>query len=217
MKIETNNIVLHYTVRGAGAPLLLLHGNGEDHSIFDALTSKLQNNFTVYAIDSRNHGMSSRTEDYSYAAMMEDIHQFIMTLKLQEASVIGFSDGAIIALLLQLKYPETFGKMVLLGINLKPSDFKAENLIYLKEEYEKTKDPLLKLMLEEPNIELESLRTIKTPTLVVRAEDELFDDELYSQITSVMPNAQLLIMAEHSHDSYIVDNDALYDDLITFL
>lgn len=217
MLVKVNDVDLYYERQGEGAPLLLLHGNGEDHSIFTSLATKLKSHFTVYAIDSRNHGRSCKTTDYSYDTMAEDIYQNISALELHNPSVIGFSDGAIISTMLEIKHPDTFAKIVLLGINLKPSDFKEENLNYLAAEYQKTNDPLLKLMLEEPNIEMESLSLIKAPTLVVRAEDELFRDELYDEIVGTMPNAELLIMKEHSHDSYVVNSDALFDKLLLFL
>ncbi|MFV0329106.1 MAG: alpha/beta fold hydrolase [Dysgonomonas sp.] len=101
MKIEVNNIILNYIKEGAGKPVILLHGNGEDHHIFDKLIVKLKQNFTIYAIDSRNHGESQMTDDYSYETMAEDIYQFIQKLSLKDVSVIGFSDGAIISILLE--------------------------------------------------------------------------------------------------------------------
>lgn len=217
MQIEINNITLHYQQEGSGSPLLLLHGNGEDHTIFNPLTEKLANHFSVYAIDSRNHGQSSKTEDFSYQSMAEDIIQFIEKLNLKNVSLVGFSDGAIIAALIEISKPKTFRKIALLGINLKPSDFKAENLAYLKEEYAKTNDPLFKMMLEEPNIELQSLKEITCPTLVVKAEDELFNDSLYENMMQTLPNAQLLTMKGHDHASYVVESDVLYSDLINFL
>lgn len=34
MKIKVNGIALSYEKMGQGTPLILLHGNGEDHRIF---------------------------------------------------------------------------------------------------------------------------------------------------------------------------------------
>lgn len=217
MKINVNNITLNYIQEGQGEPLILLHGNGEDLQIFDKLISKLKKQFTVYAIDSRNHGSSTRTEDFSYETMAEDIHQFIEKLELKHVSVIGFSDGAIISLLLTLKYPLIFKKMVLLGVNLKPSDFKLDIYNSIVEEYEKTQDPLFKMMLEQPNIELDDLKEINTPTLVIGAEDDLYNEDSFQNIADTMPDTELKIMKGHDHGSYVINSDILYPSLNEFL
>ena len=51
-------------------------------------------------------------------------------------SLAGFSDGAVVGLLLALKYPDIIKKMALLGVNLKPADFKKNCYEYIKKEYE---------------------------------------------------------------------------------
>lgn len=216
MKIKVNNIELFYEKSGNGTPLILLHGNGEDHSIFHKISEKLKNDFTVYAIDSRNHGESTKTLDYSYATMAEDIFSFIKSLNLERVNLVGFSDGAIISLLLAMKHSGVIGKMALLGVNLKPSDFTEESYEYIKAMYSENKDPLFKLMLEEPNIEMDEIKSVNVPTLVIAGEKDVFKPEIYIEISKTMPKAQLLIMKGHEHDSYIVNEDILYDDLVRF-
>lgn len=211
-----NNIELAYEKLGKGDPLILLHGNGEDHHIFDEITKKLENNFTIYSIDSRNHGESTKTEDYSYETMAKDIYSFIKTLNLGKVNIVGFSDGAIISLILAMNQGECIDKMALLGVNLKPDDFKEESYQFVKETYEETKDPLFKLMLEQPNIELDDVKTVTIPTLVIAAEHDIFKPELFIDLTNALPNAELVIMKGHAHDSYIVNQDILYPDLVKF-
>lgn len=217
MKIEVNNIELNYIKEGSGRPVILLHGNGEDHHIFDELIIKLKEHFTIYAVDSRNHGESSKTDDYSYETMAEDIYLFIKKLNLTDVSLVGFSDGAIVGVLLSLEHPLLFSKMALLGINLKPTDFKEDIYNYLVEEYQKTKDPLLKMMLEQPNIELSQLSEISTPSLVVAGEDDLFYEKSFEDIAKTLPNGKLRVIQGHDHGSYIINQDILYPDLIEFL
>jgi Predicted hydrolases or acyltransferases (alpha/beta hydrolase superfamily) len=217
MKIEVNNITLNYSKEGNGQPLILLHGNGEDYHIFDKLISKLKNDFTVYAIDTRNHGESSQTGVYKYEVMSDDIFQFIEKLDLKNVMVIGFSDGAIISLLTEIRHPSTFKKMALLGVNLKPLDFTKESYDYLIEEYSKTKDPLIQLMMEQPNIELSDVAKVKIPTFLIMAEDDIYKREMLDSILEVLPHAQSKIMQGHDHGSYIIDNDILYTDLKKFL
>lgn len=216
-KIEVNDITLNYKETGKGKPIILLHGNGEDLHIFDKLTDKLKKHYCVYAIDSRNHGKSSQTDDYSYETMAHDIFCFIKELDLKKVSVIGFSDGAIISLLLELKYEGLFNKMALLGINLKPTDFRKKEYNFLMNAYTKTKDPLIKLMLEQPNIELEELNKIKTPVLVIAGQNDIFYRKTFINITNAIEGAYLKIMKGHDHGSYIADTDILYPDLIEFL
>lgn len=46
----------HYIERGAGSPLILLHGNGEDASYFEHQMEPFSRHFRVIAIDTRGHG-----------------------------------------------------------------------------------------------------------------------------------------------------------------
>lgn len=217
MEIEVNNIRLYYQKSGSGDPLILLHGNGEDHHIFDKLIEKLQSHYTIYAIDSRNHGRSSKSENFGYSFMADDIISFINTLNIKKPSVLGFSDGAIISILISLQEKDLFDKLILLGVNLKPEDFKPENRAWLEDAYAQTGDLFLKLMLEEPNIELESLRNIHNKALIVAGEYDLFDEQLFRNVASTMPNASLLIMKEYDHAGYVVDQDILFPYLQEFL
>lgn len=216
MIINVNNTTLFYRKVGMGAPLILLHGNGEDHHIFDQLIVKLAHDFTVYAIDSRNHGESMKTADYSYETMARDIYAFIQTLGLAKANVIGFSDGAIIGLILAVHHGASIGKLALLGVNLKPGDFTQESYQFLSDTYKETKDPLFKLMLEEPNIELKDVSAVENPSLIIAAENDIFKPETFVKLVEALPNAELKIMAGHEHDSYIVNRDILYPDFIRF-
>jgi len=216
MTVQTNGVTLYYESKGAGAPLLFLHGNGEDHTIFDPLAAALAARFTVYAVDSRNHGQSSRATDYGYEAMTADIEGMIAALGLGAVNIAGFSDGAIIALMLAMRNPCAVRKMALLGVNLSPSDFTDESLQWIRETYAETGDPLFKLMLEEPNIALADTRAVQTPTRIIAAADDVFKPETFAALAAAMPNAVLSIVAGHDHGSYVMGNDMLAAELAEF-
>ena len=216
MTVEVNGVKLFYEKSGAGVPMLLLHGNGEDHTIFAALAAKLAKNNTLYAIDSRNHGQSDKHEDCSYAAMAADVAAFVDALALGAVDIVGFSDGAILALLLAMDRPECVRKMALLGVNLSPADFTEESLQFIRETYAETGDPLFKLMLEEPNIPLDAVRNMRTPALIVAAADDIFKPEAFEALAEAMPDAQRLTMAGHDHGSYVIGSDVLFADLERF-
>ncbi len=46
MKITVNQVELFYEVVGSGDPLVMVHGNGEDHTIFDEAVELLSPHFT---------------------------------------------------------------------------------------------------------------------------------------------------------------------------
>jgi pimeloyl-ACP methyl ester carboxylesterase len=216
MFIKVNNTELFYEKYGNGDPLLLLHGNSEDHHVFDKLGAKLKNHFTLYAIDSRAQGRSAKTDDVSYDIMAEDTYRLIIELNLGKVNLIGFSDGGILGLLLALKDQSVLNKMAILGANLEPGDLTEAGTKLIKD-YHATGDfPLFRLVLEEPRIPLESLKTILTPTLVIGAEDDLIKTEVFAAIAGALPNSQLKTVMGHKHETYIVDNDMLYDDFTAF-
>lgn len=217
MDVKVNNVTIHYEKSGAGEPLLLLHGNGEDHHIFDTLVAKLERHYTIYAIDSRNHGKSEQTGDYSYQSMATDMFAFIQAVGEEKVSWLGFSDGAIVGLMMAIENQKVFDKLILLGVNLKPGDFKEKAFNSIVKKYEETGDPLLKLMLNEPDIELNDVRNVETPTLIVSAEKEFFKPETYTDLAAAMPNAILKIIPNHKHETYITNNDLLYPDIVDFL
>ncbi|GGC76608.1 alpha/beta fold hydrolase [Enterococcus wangshanyuanii] len=214
--INVNGTELFYTKSGQGDPLLLLHGNGEDHHIFDQLSQKLEKDFAVYAIDSRNHGESARTEQYDYEQMADDIIDFIDVLKLEKVNIVGFSDGAILAILMGIKKLSWLNKLALLGANTSPEQLKPEIFDHIVEKYKETQDPLFKLMMEQPNIPLQELRKIEVPTLIIAADDDLCELEIFEQMHQLIEASDLKIMENQDHGSYIIDNDILAESLLDF-
>lgn len=210
------DIRLFYERGGDGPPLLLLHGNGEDHHIFDPLRKKLEKHYTVYAVDSRNHGQSSRTQVYTYDAMAGDIDAFIGALGIGPVYLVGFSDGAIIGLLLAMRHPQAVARMALLGINLSPEDFTETCYREMAEDFARTGDPLLGMMLTQPDITLQQTKAVDVPTLLIAGERDVIRPEVFSALAQAMPQASLMTLPGHDHDSYIVGQDLLYADLVAF-
>ena len=209
MYITVNNINLYYEVAGSGAPLVMVHGNGETHAIFDKAVPLLAEHFTCYLLDSRGHGQSQPVAEYHYDDMAEDVFQFIQALHLEHVTYYGFSDGGIIGLLLASKHPGLLEKMVISGANTRPDAvsrrivrlFKVINFIHKK--------PLFELMLTEPHISREQLQAIDTPTLVLAGSKDLVLEEDTRFIAESIPHATLKILPGESHTSYIVHKEEI--------
>ena len=103
MLAEVNGIQLYYEMIGQGPALIMVHGNGEDHTIFTEAAEKLKGYFTVYLIDSRDHGQSTKVRELHYDDMADDVIEFLELLDLRDVVYYGFSDGGIIGLLAAMK------------------------------------------------------------------------------------------------------------------
>ena len=217
MYIDINNVKLYYDVVGTGSPLILIHGNGESHEIFDEAVKLLSEHFTCYLLDSRGHGQSQKVSEYHYADMAEDVYQFIQALSLQNITFYGFSDGGIIGLLLASRYPELFGRMIISGANTSPaaiSDWVEANFPDWRRIMKKS--PLFKLMMTEPDITREQLAAIKSPTLVLAGSEDLIDEKDTRFIAESIPGAELRILPGEDHDSYIVGSAKVAELILEF-
>ena len=116
------DIQLSYVVAGSGFPLVLLHGNGEDHSYFKRQFEPFAQHYRVIAPDTRGHGHTPRgTAPFTLDQFAEDLKGFLDGMDIGRCHLLGFSDGGNIALLFALKYPEYVEKLVVNGANLFPA------------------------------------------------------------------------------------------------
>ena len=217
MYIDINNVKLYYDVVGTGSPLILIHGNGESHEIFDEAVKLLSEHFTCYLLDSRGHGQSQKVSEYHYADMAEDVYQFIQALSLQNITFYGFSDGGIIGLLLASRYPDLFGRMIISGANTSPAAISG----WVEEAFQNwrqimKKSALFKLMMTEPDITREQLAAIQIPTLVLAGSEDVIAETDTRFIAESIPGAELRILPGEDHDSYIVGSANVAELILEF-
>jgi pimeloyl-ACP methyl ester carboxylesterase len=216
MYLEVNNTDLYYEVSGAGPALILIHGNGESHFIFDKLIEALNSDFTVYAVDSRGHGKSEKTRVFHYSDMAEDFAEFIRLNKIEKPLIYGFSDGGIIGLLLAIKYPALISGLIASGANTRPEGVKPKWLLLFKLLYIFKRSPLIKLMLTEPDISAATLSQIKLPVLITAGSRDMIKDSETKLIAEAIPNAQLKIFKGKGHADYIIHSDFMAEVIREF-
>lgn len=209
-------INLYYEKAGEGAPLILVHGNGEDHTVFDRLIPRLAELFTVYAVDSPGHGRSQRPGEFHYAGFAETLSAFIGELGLERPFFCGFSDGGIIGLLLASSQPALLSRMAVCGANLTPAGLKRGWRALFHAEFLLTRRPLLKMMLDEPQIAEEALARIEIPTLVLAGGRDLVRESETRAIAEGIPGAALQILPGETHGSYVIHSDKLFPLLRDF-
>lgn len=120
---------LYYETLGQGPVVVLLHGGGGDiHSSFDAQIDFLALRHQVIAVDQRGHGRSPDVPGpLTYAAMTQDTAALLRQLGVTRADLVGFSDGANIALMLAVRYPDLVRRVVASGANLDPQGLTADS------------------------------------------------------------------------------------------
>lgn len=217
MYLHVNDTDLWYEQIGDGPPIILLHGNGESHRIFDILTDQLSKKYTVYALDSRDHGQSSKTKDFSYDLMTEDVRQFVGILSIEKPILYGFSDGGIIGLLMASKYPDLLSKLVVSGANTSPNRMKNGWRLLFQVIYFFSRDRKYRLMLTQPHITAQDLSRIKIPVLVLAGEKDMIKEADTRFIAESIPGASLKILEKEGHMSYVINNPKLYHVMEAFI
>lgn len=180
-----------------GDAILFLHGNEEDHTIFNEYLSLLSN-YHLILMDSRCHGLSQKAK-LSYDLMAEDAHFLLKELGIKKCHIIGFSDGAIIGLIMSLKYKDVVDKLFFIGGNINPSGLSDDLISYYKNEYENNKSEFIKLMLQEPNINPESLKTINSRVIIITSDNDIIKKEHTELIKNSINNSALYILDGLDH------------------
>lgn len=214
---KVNGIDLYYEKTGEGKPLILLHGNGEDHKIFDKLTDGLKKQYTIYAIDSRGHGNSTKVKALDYDSMAEDIAGFIVALQLEKPILYGFSDGGILGLMIAFRHPELLSKLIVSGANIQPDGVKKRHIFLFKIIYFLTRSRNFKLMLTQPDIKPEELGNITAETLVLAGSNDMIDEKHTRLIAKAIPQSTLEILSGETHSSYVVHSDKLVKIIRIFI
>lgn len=215
LKIAVNGQVLAYEKVGHGSPLIMVHGNGEDHTIFLEAAEKLSRYHTCYLVDSRGHGESSDCDDLNYEDMAEDMMDFITALNLKQVTFYGFSDGGIIGLIAAAK-SNLIERLIISGANTKPEGVVTWLYLQFLGIYIFTKDPKMKLMLTQPHISDEMLESIHIPVLVMAGTKDIIRREHTDHIADTIPGSTLWILKGETHGSYIVHNDRIASLIMTW-
>ncbi len=215
--VEVNGVKLHYLQEGSGRPVVLVHGNGESHALFETEIRQLTAaGYEVFAPDSRGHGANEPVSEYHYADMADDIFCLIRELGLEKPYYFGHSDGGIIGLLLELRHPGTLGKMAVSGTNLSPDGIVPEFVEEFTAINEREPNPLITLMLTEPHIEPEELQGITIPVLVTVGEHDLILPEETQRIVQNLPDVRLIVVPGADHGSYLDHNERMGEFLLDF-
>ena len=204
------DIKLHYSEKGKGEPLILLHGNGEDGTYFKHQIEYFSKSYRVIAVDTRGHGKSPRGEaPFQIRQFAKDLYDFMEELSIEKANILGFSDGGNIALIFAIKYPEKVLRLILNGANLDTSGVKPSTQIPIEIGYRiaslfakrspeaRQNAEILGLMVHDPNIDIEELQKVQTHTLVIAGTKDMIKEKPTRQICASLPHGRRVLIPGH--------------------
>ena len=206
--IKIRGFNMYYETYGAGAPLLMIHGNGGSISNFMYQVPYFSKNYKVIVADSRAQGKSTDTGDsLSYEMMADDFNSLLDTLHLDSCYVIGWSDGAVSGLLLAIRHPVKVKKLAITGAKLS-ADTSAvdaianewalkynESMEKIKQTPEvKDRSKVARLLSYEPHIKPTQLSLVHCPTLVIGGDHDVILPKHTLLIAASIPKSYLWIL-----------------------
>ncbi|WEK60744.1 MAG: alpha/beta hydrolase [Candidatus Microbacterium colombiense] len=215
-----HGVETYFETIGSGQPVLLLHGGFCSMEMMRGQAESLADRYAVSSPERPGHGRTADQEGpMSYAGGVDDTLSFMDAAGIERAHVVGFSDGAIIALLLALEHPDRIRSLVAISGNLTPagveepdddSDEPDENWERLRAEYdalspdgaahgEVVLEKMLTMWRAEPDIDPAALQRLTLPTMIMAGDRDVIRADHTRLIADSIPGAHLCIVPGASH------------------
>lgn len=112
---KVDGINIHYVIGGTGAPLLLLHGFGQNWYMWARLMPELSKHFTVIAPDLPGVGESGKPESgYDKKTLAAHIHGLMQSLHYDHINLAGHDIGLMVAYAYAAQYQDEVKKLALM-------------------------------------------------------------------------------------------------------
>lgn len=206
--------------------LLLLHGAIGARDQLQPLADLLKNDFIVHVFNFSGHGGKPFAEErFSIQAFATELEEYLLTQKIQQASVFGYSMGGYVALYLAKQQPQFFSEILTLAtkfywdetVAAKEAAMLNTEIILekvpvfaeqLKQRHapndwklvlDKTKEMLLQMGKENP-LQLSDYATINQPVLLLLGDnDKMVTREETEGVQKVLPNSRFQLLEQTAH------------------
>jgi pimeloyl-ACP methyl ester carboxylesterase len=218
--VEHDAAHIWYATYGSGSPVILLHGGlGHSGNWGYQVPALVKSGYRAILIDSRGHGHSTRdTRPYSYELMASDVLAVMDALQLENVGIVGWSDGACIAMILAKEAPARIAGVFFFACNMDPSGLKqfkpgpvvnrcfsrhAKDYSQLSPTPGKFKafvEAVSLMMKTQPNYTARDLAQVSPQVVIVQSEhDEFIKPEHAEYLARSIPNAESLLLQGVSH------------------
>ncbi|MBA3292827.1 MAG: alpha/beta hydrolase [Geodermatophilaceae bacterium] len=234
--VTVDGVQTWYEERGHGDPLVLLHpgGAGVDARAFGPNLDALAQHFHVFTPERRAHGRTPDVEGpITYELMAQDTIAFLDTVIGQPVHLLGYSDGAVVALLVALSRPDLVSRLVLAAgifhhegwhegvLDGEPPAFLRDSYGQISPDgighYDVVAAKLAATHADEPALDASELQELTTRTLVMVADDDEVRLEHAVEMYRGLPDAELAVVPGTSHGLLMEKPDMCHQLITDFL
>jgi pimeloyl-ACP methyl ester carboxylesterase len=236
---EHDGARIWYAAYGSGPAVILLHGGlGHSGNWGYQVPALIENGYRTVVIDSRGHGRSTRDDrPYTYGLMADDVLMVMDTLQLDRAALVGWSDGAVVAIMVAEKAPDRVAGVFYFACNMDSSGAKEDfvftpilqrcisrhtkdydQLSTTPDDFGPFSEAVGLMQRTQPNYTAEDLARIKVPVVIAHSEhDEFIKREHAEYLAENIPKAEFVYLSEVSHFAPLQRPDQFNQTILNFL
>jgi pimeloyl-ACP methyl ester carboxylesterase len=219
--VEHDGARIWYATYGSGPPVILLHGGlGHSGNWGYQVPALVGIGYRAVVIDSRGHGRSTRdARPFVYELMASNVLAVMDALQLEQAAIVGWSDGAVIGLMLASQVPARVAGVFFFACNMDPSGAKQiteftpilrrcisrhsqdyRRLSATPDQFDELSGAVGHMQATQPNYSARDLAQIGVPVAIVQSEhDEFIKREHAEYLAQSIPNADFIELLGVSH------------------
>ena len=225
---DINGLRMYYELHAPahGVPLVLLHGGGSTIDVtFGRILPFLARSRRVIVIEEQGHGRTSnRDGPIRFAGSADDVAALLAHLKIQTADILGFSNGASVALQVAVRHPQLVRKLVFASAMTRRDGAAPELWTFMAHaNFSNMPQPLkdaflavnpdpqklramhdkdLERMLNFEDVPERDVRFIRAPTLILIGDRDIVRPEHALELSRMIPDARLAILPG-GHGDYL--------------
>jgi pimeloyl-ACP methyl ester carboxylesterase len=235
---------IYYEEYGHGIPLLLLSGGGLNRSIkdFGKCIPALSKHYRVIAPDTPGQGRSEQTDSLSYDLLTDFMSQLIDSLKIDSCYVMGWSDGAIVSILLADRQGDKIKKVIAVGANngirgfnldgfpvdsvkipplewwanANKKDIELYNTLIPKKDWRKMFNNENMMVYKKEYFPTSIYDNIKIPVMIVLGDRDMISIEHGLEMYRLIKNSQYCVLPNTTHEVFSEKPDLISKLAITF-
>ena len=223
-----NGISMYYEIHGegGGTPLVLLPGGGSTiDSTYGRVLPLFARHRVVIALEEQNHGRTSQRDvPERFTASADDVAALLGHLGIHKADVMGFSNGASVAMQVAIRHPALVRRLIFASSMTKksgahPEFWQGMSKASFADMPQSLKDAFLAVNPDPEKLRImyerdaermqnfvdttdEDVKTVVVPTLIISGDRDVPTSDHAVELTHLLPHARLMILPG-GHGDYL--------------